>query len=452
MVLFISPLKLIGMKSVLWILVLGVLSADVHAQFKNILVDDAVNTNGQFPSEPTIAINFKNPALMVAGASPDNVYTSDNGGSTWRKATLSSPFGVGGDHDVIADFSGNFFYFYSSNPTGENGAKPLDRLLVQKSKNGGVSWDKTESIVNTPLKQHDKKRSVADRKGNIYVTWTQFDALGSNDAACKSVVMFSKASGGSKWSKPLRLSQFEGTCKDDGSAPRGAMPAVTNDGKVFAAWSGEGYIFLDRSFNGGETWLTNDIPVVEHPGGWQMTIPGIKSGNGMPKLAMDLSKGQYSGAMYLTWADQSSGEKDTDIWFSRSFNFGDNWTSPMRINDDDPGTHQFLPAMTVDPETGHIFIVYYDRRNYEDEQTDVYLAYSIDYGGTFKNVKISEEPFTPDADVVFGEYSNIAAYNGIITPIWTRMDNGKTSIWMSVIKLDDLEGSKPAPKKGKKKK
>lgn len=95
--------------------------------------------------------------------------------------------------------------------------------------------------------------------------------------------------------------------------------------------------------------------------------------------------------------------------------------------------------MTVDQATGYIYMVYYDRRDYDDNRTDVYLAYSRDGGSSFKEVKISESPFVPDPTKFFGDYDNISAHNGIITPIWTRMDKGKTSVLTAVIKDADLK-------------
>jgi hypothetical protein len=139
------------------------------------------------------------------------------------------------------------------------------------------------------------------------------------------------------------------------------------------------------------------------------------------------------------WADQHNGENDTDIWFSRSTNFGDNWTQPARVNNDEKGKHQFLPSMTIDPSTGNIYIIYYDRRAHHDLQTDVYLAYSNDGGSSFKNLKVSEKPFSPTAEVVFGDRTSIAASEGIITATWTRMDDGKTSIWAAVISQEELD-------------
>ena len=33
----------------------------------------------------------------------------------------------------------------------------------------------------------------------------------------------------------------------------------------------------------------------------------------------------------------------------------------------------------------------------------------------------------------FGDYTNITAHNGIIRPIWARMDSGQISIWTAII-------------------
>lgn len=160
----------------------------------------------------------------------------------------------------------------------------------------------------------------------------------------------------------------------------------------------------------------------------------------MPMLIIDnTKKSTLTGALYLAWADQLRGEKDTDIWFTRSMNFGDNWSQPARINNDVPGKHQYLPYMTLDSETGALYILYYDRRNYINETTDVYLAFSKDAGATFRNVKISEVPFISDSTVSIGNYIGISAHAGVITPVWTRTENGKSSVWTSIIRQDELD-------------
>jgi len=424
--------------SILFLVV--VCAGQVWGQFKNIMLDEQAE-NSRFICEPTIAINPRYPNNIVAGSVLDNIYFTKDGGKTWKKGKLTSPFGVYGDPAVIADPKGNFYYLHLSDPTGGKGGydtEKLDRIVVQKSTDGGETWSPGEYIGLNHPKDQDKEWAAADTRGNLYVSWTQFDKYGDPDPGCHSNILFSMSKNGKKWTEPVTISQLPGNCIDDDNTAEGAVPAVTYDGKVFVAWSNQGKIFLDRSFNGGDLWLTNDIQVAEQPGGWDINIPGHDRCNGMPVLMADNSKSQYRGSLYLVWADQKNGEDDTDIWFTRSHNFGDNWALPMRVNNDGTGKHQYLPWMAVDQETGYIFIVFYDRRNYDDNQTDVYLAYSADGGASFKNIRISENPFTPEDTKFFGDYNNISAHKGVVAPIWTRMDNGKTSIWTAIIRLEDI--------------
>ena len=161
--------------------------------------------------------------------------------------------------------------------------------------------------------------------------------------------------------------------------------------------------------------------------------------NGFPITACDVSEGKYKGTIYVNWADQSNGEEDTDVWLIKSTDGGKTWSKRLRVNNDQTKTQQFLTWMSVDPVTGYVYVLFYDRRNYDDAQTDVYLAYSKNGGESFENVKISEMPFTPKDAVFFGDYNNISAYNGVIRPIWTRLDGDKLSVWTALIHIDTIE-------------
>ncbi len=424
------------------IFLIPLLSANIlMGQFKNFMLDEQTE-NSPFVCEPTIAINLRYPNNIVAGSVLNNFYYTKNGGETWQKGKLSSPFGVYGDPALISDFKGNFFYFHLSDPTNGKGgyeSEKLDRIVVQRSDDGGVTWSPGDAIGYNHPKDQDKEWPAADTKGNLYVTWTEFDRYGDKNPDCFSNILFSMSKNGKKWSDPVQISQQPGNCIDDDNTAEGAVPAVSFDGKVFVAWSNQGKIFLDRSFNGGNLWLNNDILVSEQKGGWDLSIPGHDRCNGMPVLMTDNSKSPFRGSLYIVWADQRNGANDTDIWFTRSHNYGDNWSTPERINNDGKGKHQYLPWMAVDQETGYIYMIFYDRRNYDDHQTDVYLAYSTDGGASFKNRIISEKPFTPQDNRFFGDYNNISAHKGIIAPVWTRMQEGKTSVWTTIIKHVDLE-------------
>jgi len=182
-------------------------------------------------------------------------------------------------------------------------------------------------------------------------------------------------------------------------------------------------------------WLDEDIFIDSQPDGWAFDIPGISRCNGLPITCCDISPSAYNGTIYVNWSDQRNGEDDTDIWISKSTDGGDSWTEAMRVNDDPPGKQQFFSWMTIDQANGDIYVVFYDRRNYDDRNTDVYLARSTDGGETFDNFVISEEPFFPSSNVFFGDYTNITAHNQQVRPIWARAEGTSMSIWTAIIDM-----------------
>lgn len=410
-------------------------SDTVFSQFKNVRLNEE-STSG---ADAGIAVNPRNPKNIVAVSSPGTIHYTMDGGATWQKSKISSTWGIYGSISLIADNKGNFYVVYVSDESGEGlkNDKSLDQVICHVSKDGGVTWDEGNSVAYVPGKDQFRPAVCIDDKENIYVTWTQFDKYASEEEGCTSVIMFSQSSNGKKWGKPVTISQLSGNCSDN--TAEGAMPAVDSEGDLlFITWANQSRFFLDRSFNGGSTWLRNDIGIVDQPKGWKVNVPGHGDQNGLPRIFMDRSRTNMKGSLYLIWSDQRKGATDTDVWFIRSTNLSDNWTQAIRVNDDEAGKHQYLPAMAEDPSTGYIYVVFFDRRNYSDNQTDVYLAYSIDGGQVFKNVKISESPFVPEESVSYGNKISISANKGIITPVWTRTDNGKISLWTTIIQQADL--------------
>jgi hypothetical protein len=131
----------------------------------------------------------------------------------------------------------------------------------------------------------------------------------------------------------------------------------------------------------------------------------------------------------VNWTDKRSGGNDANIWLVKSTDGGSTWSEPIRVNDDPPGRHQFFNFMTIDQVTGKIYILFYDRRNYTDANTEVYLAISDDGGDTFANYKVSDTPFIPYSTVFFGHYIGVSAHNDKVFVTWMRMDDGELSLW-----------------------
>jgi hypothetical protein len=388
----------------------------------------------------------KNPNNLVAGSLLNHVHRSFDGGETWSSSILSSTFGVWGDPVIDVDTSGNFYYFHLSNPSAGNW---IDRIVCQKSVNNGTSWNNGVGIGLVVPKEQDKQWSIVNRENNhIYLTWTQFDEYGSNDPADSSIIRFSKSiDGGESWSEPIRISAKAGDCLDEDDTVEGAVPAIGPNGEIYVAWAGPDGIVFNKSIDEGETWLQEEIPVNPMPTGWDYEIPGIQRANGLPITKCDLSGGSHNGTIYINWSDQRNGSDDTDVWLSKSIDGGQTWSEALRVNDDTAGRHQFFTWMDVDQITGNLYFIFYDRRNYTDNRTDVYMAISVDGGNSFINRLISETPFIPNSGVFFGDYTHIVAHNNLVRPIWTRLNSGQLSIWTDVSPIDEIiTGQNEVPK------
>ena len=148
---------------------------------------------------------------------------------------------------------------------------------------------------------------------------------------------------------------------------------------------------------------------------------------------MRLSASPYRGRVYVLWSDQRAGSDDTDIFLARSSDGGFAWSQPVRVNGDETTRQQFFPAASLDPATGIIYVVYYDRRATIGDATDVYLSRSADGGQTFHRTRVSDASFTPVSGVFFGDYIGIVAWNRRIYPIWMRMDAQALSVWTAQV-------------------
>lgn len=408
-----------------------------NAQFENVRLPRPPKAKYYYSQvEPSIYINPNKVNEVIAGSVLNDYYYSLDTGRTWVAKSLKSKWGVNGDPCVIIDNAGRYYYFHLSNIKGEH----LVGGIVSQRANEIDGKFKYQGHTIANDKYHDKEWAVANPKTNeIYLTWTQFDQYDSDSKFDKSFILFSKSSdGGLNWSAPKTISKFPGDCKDNDQTAEGAVPAIGPNGELYVAWSRDNVIWFNASFDNGETWMEEEIKISDQPEGWVIDIPGIFRCNGLPITLCDYSTSTNNGTIYVNWADQRNGKNNTDIWVIKSTDKGKTWTEPKRVNDDESNKHQFLTWMTIDQVTGYLYCVFYDRRNHENNLTDVYLAVSKDGAESFKNYKISKSAFNPNDKAFFGDYTNISAHNGIIRPIWTRLDNLKISLFTALISQEQL--------------
>ncbi len=378
------------------------------------------------PNEPSIVINRNNSGEVLCGANLNNLYSSHDGGQTWERTKMSSKYGVWGDPVVISDSSGRYYFFHLSNPP--NGSW-IDRIVCQTSEDYGVTWSEGTFVGKDGEKAQDKHWAVFnEEKQELYLSWTQFDKYGERDSSCKSNILFSKSNDyGSSWSSPIQINAVSGDCQDSSLTTEGAVPTFSNNGSVYVAWAGTNGIRMNTLTN--NSWQNEPKLVDSNTAGWTLSIPGISRCNGMPVTACDRTNGKFAGRLYVNWSDQRNGVENTDVFLKSSDDEALTWSSSKRIGRKSGKGHQFLTWMSLDQTTGALYFIYYDRSRFKDNQTDVVLARSYNGGNSFKYKRIRQQPFAPKANKFFGDYNNIDSHNGIVQMVWTRMEDGDTSVW-----------------------
>jgi len=411
------------------LLILSLLPLFLSAQnFQNVMISNMAS-----PNEPSICINPKHPNQICAGANLNSIYLSNDYGYTWTRTLMSSSFGVWGDPCIVADTTGAFYFFHLSNSSSPNGW--IDRLVCQRLDSTAAQWTSGVGFGLNGSKDQDKEWVAVNPNNNeLYCTWTQFDTYGSTSTMDSSIILFSKsADRGNSWSAPLRISKKAGDCIDGDNTTEGAVPAIGPNNEVYVAWANQSKIYFNKSVDNGQTWLSNEVFVSTQVNGWDYNISGINRCNGLPITSCDRSSGSYNGNIYVNWTDNRNG--NYDVFVSKSSDAGNTWSSPIKVNTDNGSAQQFFSWMTIDQSTGYVYFIYYDRRNFavNSDSTDVYMSVSTDGCNSFTDYKINSSSFKPTAGSFIGDYTNISAEQGFVRPIWTRMQNGSTSIYTAII-------------------
>lgn len=383
-----------------------------------------VSSPGTYDAEElSIAIDPTDPDVLLAGANIAYRFRSDDGGLTWSQDVLTSSLGVWGDPLLAFGPDGRAHFAHLSNPAGGSW---LDRIVVQSSDDGGLSWNDGVGVGLNPPRDQDKEDLIADGtdspwRGNLYMAWTEFDAYGSGAPGDSTRIRFAASEdGGATWAVQT-ISDRSGGCRDDDDTVEGCSLAVGPGGEVVVAWSSHDRIVVDRSFDGGLTFGT-DVVVCDQPGGWVFEVPGIYRCNGFPSLTCDLSGSPFRGRLALVFSDQRSGPDDTDVRICTSDDLGATWTPPRPVHPASPPSHQFFPYSVTDPLTGSLHVVSYDRSGTAGNATEVIVASSGDGGATFALQTVSDAPFTPNGGFFFGDYIGIDARGGRVHPVWMNMD------------------------------
>ncbi|MFB0509969.1 MAG: sialidase family protein, partial [bacterium] len=328
---------------------------------------------------------------------------STDGGLNWSDDTvmIEPSYPNDGDPVICIDDSGTVYYFWLSFSPSYVGD-----IFLTKSYDGGVTWGPFVCVTpNSPTSLDDKPWATIDGD-NIYVTWYEYGTT--------SDLKFTRSTDrGATWSTGVSV----------GRGGNGTTPFRGTDSTIYVGW-GMQDVKLNKSTDMGRTWQGQDtiINVTWSPGStpWRVNnIPCFKTNNDRTKL-------------YVVFADSRLRTGQLDVFFSKSTNQGETWSTPVKVNDTPSGdtTKQFYPWMAVDPYD-RIHVVWHDTRE-EGGRLAQYYAYSTDLGNTWSsNYRASDTAVY--ASTFIGDYTACAADNYYVYALWcdARTAPGNPDIFFS---------------------
>lgn len=439
----------------------------------------ACSTGRRTQNEPSVAVDPRNPDIMVAGSNDycaeiengsGNVwagyYRSTDGGTTWSNSLVpgypadESPAGTAsptqgscaaaGDPTQSFDGEGRLYFGFIC----FNRAKPTNgSIYVARYDDDGATYVRTVRVERgTPSVWglfQDKINIAVDQAvgtataGNVYVAWARYSGQAANN-----VILFSRSTdGGLTFSRPQRLS--EGLAEE-----QFADIAVGPDGAVYVTYreiSHQGptqnRIRIVRSTDGG---LSFSDPVTV------ASIDPFDSTDFGPDTCGDGPFACDSGLTYARFSSLSAVAADADgvhvVWsardgdgqakiFARNSTNGLSWLTPAAPLDDVAAGHQFFPDIASSGET--LSVVFQDSRAdpayspalppgdtadgaNSGDVVHAFVARSTDGGASWSETQVSDAGSNPNWEVrgamrspFFGDYNYASAVGGTVGAVWT---------------------------------
>lgn len=357
--------------------------------------------------------------------------------------------------------------------------------VICKSSDNGDTFDLCTAVLeggSYPVMFNDKGWIAASNDGVVHVMWLA--SLGGGNLYLRST------DGGQSYGSAVQGVQTTGVPFVMSSGPE----AVTSDAgqgsfvdvgpgrQVYAAWTSSS---LNLRVSNDEGATFGPVKAVLSP--HNANVPGISSRDrrgGFPAMATDRNADSpFANALYFVFQDSCQepvwsdacpdsaaspqakasgfGEARSNIYFTASFDGGQTFSTPVRLNDDalpngtaDPDNYQFFPAVSVSPG-GVIDVTWMDTRGAATAPTPAdgqtvgsqvpagtdhlrlqqYYTYSLDGGKTWaRNLLVRDAPdqgWDPvlshhqNGKVFIGDYLDIDSSWQAAHPVWPDTRDGK---------------------------
>ena len=395
-------------------------------------------TIGENSNEPTVVLSPKNSSnQIVAAANVDRIFYLEKGKNNFKTIQGKSHLGVYGD-PVLHYTDTNLFYAHLSKTPNKKYGDWFDRIVVQKI-HALNPWTETSySVGYNPPKMQDKPWLSSDNhskkfKGNVYVTWTEFDKYNSKNNSDFSRIRFSKYIPiTDSFSTAITISDTVGDCLDGDNTLEGATTAVGSKGEIYAVWAGHDKIWFDKSIDGGRTW-GKDQQIATQIEGWDMDMPNIFRANGMPFVICDTIR----EIIYITWADEENG--NADVWLIFSKDKGMSWSQKIQISE--TKGHQYFPNIALNPQNSDVYITYYDQsRSSKSLFYDISLnRFNLQDPSRNKLFRITSKSIPlPGNNSFYGDYIDIDYLDHKLAVIYPKFNNKNSSIELFSCTTDKL--------------
>ncbi len=419
--------------------------------------------------EPRIATNPTNPHNLVAvwqqdrwsngGAQGLVTGVSFDGGFTWARTFAHFSLCAGGTAANGGNYDRASDPWVTFGPQGDAYQISLSAsadlftsaILVSKSSSGGVFWSEPITLARDDSFFHfnDKESITADPTDHnlVYAVWDRsrfpsdnadFNALHS--AAFRGDIIFSRTTNaGASWEPARGI-----LVPNNNEFTIGNQIVVLPDGTLVDVFnllkgsghqpvqSGQTFVAVIRSTDKGQTWSR---PIIVD---FDFSVPvrdpdtgaAVRTGEGLPDITVDPD----TGALYVVWTDgRFSGFSHDDIALSKSTDGGLTWSPAAKINATPPGVAAFTPTVRVDAN-GIVAVTYYDFRNNTPAPglpSDYWIVHSHDGGETWTEDHIAG-PFdlqtAPVARGLFlGDYQGLTSVQGVFVPFFIKTNTGNTA-------------------------
>ena len=399
-------------------------------------------------SEPVVAINPDNDAKMVVAANDFRIFGnsarlffSNDAGNSWIPALVPlsglSNFTEATDPAVAYDAQGNVYYAMIHYQTFGNG----DGLFVNMSADNGATW-KNKAVE---VKRNSDATVFEDRpaitvdnssgtfKNNVYVTWTSLENENGR-------ILFSRSvNGGASFENYIELATGKVHTTD---------VKVDQNGAVYVAFLlNNNTIVVRKSVDGG---LSFGAPVTaatfEHSGiAYNNTFLLKQNGTTGVKVRSFPTLALLNNHVYICYSAKNAGDL-SDIFMVKSPDGGATFSAPVKINNDNTGSDQFMPR--ADVRDGKLYITWLDSRDDANNVTiAAYLGVSEDAGASFTNRRLATQDFNPSSILLknyIGDYIGLAVGRENIISVWTDGRNNLFDVYAGIIKMNPTSVDNPA--------